>query len=189
MPAVNLTGAAGVCLAVTMIRPVENAAGKAAFEALYRRELVTLIALGTTMTGDRTLGADLAYEAMVRAYGNWVKVGAMDRPGAWVRRVLINLAIDACRKRSREADVVARLGPLPAAEPVDPSGAHFWAAVRALPERQRAAVVLRYIEDMTLLDIADVLGVTEGTIKTSLFKARRTLAKALGTEEVIDDHD
>lgn len=172
-----------------MIRPTENAAGEAAFEALYRRELATMIALATTMTGDRTLGADLAYEAMARTYGNWAKVGSLDRPGAWVRRVLINLAIDACRKRSREADATARLVPLLSSEPVDPQGEQFWSAVRALPERQRAAVVLHYIEDMSILDIADVLGIAEGTVKTSLFVARRSLAKTLRTEEVSDDHD
>ena len=60
----------------------------------------------------------------------------------------------------------------------------FWRAVRELPERQRAAVALHYLDDMSVAGIADVLGVTVGTIKTSLFKARRSLAVTLGAEEV-----
>ena len=172
-----------------MIRPVVARAGEAEFEALYRRELATLIALATTMTGDRVLGGDLAYEAMVRTYANWGKVGSLDRPGAWVRRILINLAIDALRSRVREKTLMARLAPPAAAAPAEPSSAEFWDAVRRLPDRQRAAVALHYIEDMSVVDIAGVLGVTTGTIKTSLFMARRALVKSLRTGEVGDDDD
>ena len=148
-----------------------------------------MIALAVTMTGSRELGADLAHEALARAYRDWRTVGALDRPGAWVRRVLINLAIDAQRRRTRETIAVSRLDPNPATAPVEAAGEAFWAAVRALPERQRAAVALYYIEDLAVAEIADVLGVAPGTVKTSLFMARRSLAVTLGAEEVLDDDD
>ena len=64
-----------------------------------------------------------------------------------------------------------------------PSSQDFWAAVRELPERQRAAVVLRYVEDMPIDDIAAVLDVSDGTVKSSLFAARKTLATTLGIVE------
>ena len=148
-----------------------------------------MIALAVTMTGNRELGADLAHEALARAYRDWRTVGALDRPGAWVRRVLINLAIDAQRRRAREALAFSRLDPNPTTAPAEATGEAFWGAVRALPERQRAAVALYYIEDLPVAEIADVLGVAPGTVKTSLFMARRSLAETLGAEEVLDDND
>ena len=61
--------------------------------------------------------------------------------------------------------------------------------MRALPERQRAAVTLYYLEDLPVAEIAEILGVAAGTVKTSLFMARRSLAASLGAEEVLDDND
>ncbi len=108
----------------------------------------------------------------------------MDRPGAWIRRVLINLAIDWQRRAARERRAVARIAPPPPVELADPVSTQFWAAVRSLPERQRAAVVLYYVEDLGVEQIAEVLAVTAGTVKASLFKARRSLERALRVEEV-----
>jgi RNA polymerase sigma-70 factor (ECF subfamily) len=170
-----------------MARHAEVVSSAAKFEELYRRELAPLIALATTLTGSREIGADLAHEALARAYRDWRTVGAHDRPGAWVRKVLINLAIDAHRRQLREAAAVARLDPDPVTSQTEVTGEQFWSAVRALPERQRAAVALHYIEDMSIAEIAAVLGVAAGTVKTSLFMARRSLAVSLGAEEVRDD--
>jgi RNA polymerase sigma factor (sigma-70 family) len=158
------------------------AAGRAEdFEAMYRRELTSMIALGTTLTGSADAGVDLAHEAMLRAYRAWPSVGEMDRPGAWVRRVLINLAIDRHRRARREETVVHHLAPATAAAPdVD----LFWATVRRLPDRQRAAVALRYIDDMTVEQIAEVLDVSAGTVKTSLFRAHKTLDATLRAQEM-----
>jgi RNA polymerase sigma-70 factor (ECF subfamily) len=154
------------------------------FEDLYRGELRTMVALGTSLTGSREAGADLAHEAMLRAYRDWSRVGVMDRPGAWIRRVLINLAFDWQRRRGRERRAMLRLAPPPAVELVDPVSTTFWAAVRELPERQRAAIALYYLEDLRIEQIAEILEVTTGTVKTSLFKARRSLERSLRVEEV-----
>jgi RNA polymerase sigma factor (sigma-70 family) len=172
-----------------MARQAEASTGAASFERLYRRELAPLIALATTMTGNRDVGADLAHEALARAYRDWRTVGALDRPGAWVRRVLINLTIDAHRRQMRETLAMSRLDPEPVMVGGEASDAAFWAAVRALPERQRAAVVLYYVEDLGVAEIADILRVAVGTVKTSLFMARQSLAANLGAEEVLDDND
>lgn len=178
-----------MCSNVTMARHAEAPTSAANFEALYRRELAPLIALATTLTGSRDLGADLAQEALARAYREWRTVATHDRPGAWVRRVLINLAIDAHRRQARETAALARLDPHPVAAASDVTSDQFWAAVRALPDRQRAAVVLYYVEDLPVGEIAAVLGIAPGTVKTSLFMARRSLAESLGAEEVLDDDD
>jgi RNA polymerase sigma-70 factor (ECF subfamily) len=157
---------------------------ESSFEDLYRRELRAMIALGTTLTGSPEAGVDLAHEAMLRAYRDWARVGAMERPGAWIRRVLINLAIDHQRRRNRERRALARLGTATSLELIDPVSDRFWAAVRALPERQRAAVSLHYIDDLSIDGIAEILQVSAGTIKTSLFKARQTLTRTMRAEEV-----
>ena len=175
-----------MCSNVIMARHAEPSTGAANFETLYRQELAPLIALATTMTGNRDLGADLAHEALARAYRDWGTVGSLDRPGAWVRRVLINLTVDAHRRVVRETQAVSRLDAHPIVALAEVSSETFWAAVRALPERQRAAVALFYIEDLGIAEIADILGIAPGTVKTSLFMARRSLATSLGAEEVLD---
>ncbi len=82
---------------------------------------------------------------------------------------------------------MARLDAAPTAVAGEVSDASFWAVVRALPERQRAAVVLYYVEDLAVAEIAEILSVSVGTVKTSLFMARQSLAATLGAEEVLDD--
>lgn len=101
-----------------MARQADPSTGAANFETLYRQELPTLIALATTMTGSRDVGADLAHEALARAYRDWRTVGCLERPGAWVRRVLINLAIDV------------HLSPLPSPSPPDQTPVECFAAPR-----------------------------------------------------------
>ena len=164
--------------------------GTADFEATYRAEVHGLTALARSLTGDREVAADLVHEAMVRTYRSWPHVASLDRPGAWIRRVLINLVIDAQRRRRRETGVLTRLAhtttPTPAAPDdrldADLDAGRFWAAVRELPERQRAAVALCYIDDLGIAEIAEVLEVSAGTVKTSLHRARRQLAAVLGPQ-------
>ena len=188
-PAINRLAGSGVWSNVTMARNAEASTGTANFEMLYRQELSTLIALGASMTGSREIGADLAHEALARAFRDWRTVGSLDRPGAWVRRVLINLTIDSHRKRARETLALARLDPHPIMAAPEAISEHFWAAVRALPERQRTAITLYYIEALAVSEIAEILDIAPGTVKKSLFMARRSLAVSLGAEEVLDDDD
>jgi len=152
------------------------------FEALYLREIGSLRTLAAGLTGSREIGADLAHEAMLRAYRQWDKVGAFDSPGAWVRRVLLNLATDVHRRRVRELYALERLpvgGVSAAADAVDDE---FWRALRALPDLQRNAAVLFYVDDLAVNRIAEVLDVAPGTVKKALFNARKNLAHSLGTD-------
>lgn len=149
-----------------------------------------MVALATSLTGSVEAGADLAHEAFLRAYRAWDTVGAYERPGAWVRRVVLNLATDAHRRSNREASALGRWASR--AERSSPGGLvdvvdhEFWQAVRELPERQREAVALFYVGDLSVEDIAEVMEVTAGTVKATLHAARATLAAALGDEE--SDH-
>jgi RNA polymerase sigma-70 factor, ECF subfamily len=156
--------------------------GASDFDAFFRREHPQLVALALALTGRADVAADLAQDALVAAHRTWSTVGALDRPGAWARRVTINAATSWHRRQAREKRAVTRSierdrDPTPTVE-----GEQFWRAVRALPERQRAAVVLHYLEDASIADVASTLDVTPGTVKASLFAARQSLAHALGLD-------
>jgi RNA polymerase sigma-70 factor (ECF subfamily) len=153
-----------------------------AFEAFFRAEHPKLVALAWAMTGDAETAGELAQEALLRAYRDWSKVGDYENPGGWVRRVVVNLATDRHRRRRSEEAALARVRPQESAALLDPATDHWWRAVRALPDGQRAAVALHYLEDVSVADVAATLGVSEGTIKTQLARARQTLARTLAPE-------
>lgn len=161
--------------------------GEVAFDDFYRAQLHSLATLATALTGSRETGSDLAHEALLRAFRAWPKVSALDRPGGWVRRVLINLAIDEHRRSGREQRALVRVTNEPApAGTVERPDESFWRAVRDLPERQRAVVALYYVEDLPVAAIAETLDVRPGTVKAALFDARHTLAAVLGAARVSD---
>ena len=166
-------------------RPVRLVSGTG-FDELYRREIGSIRTLAAGLTGSRELGADLAHEAMLRAYRDWSKVGSLERPGAWVRRVVINLAADVHRRRVRELRAMDRLATSDVGESSDPVDDGFWRALRALPELQRNAAALFYVDDLSVDHIAGVLGVSSGTVKKAVFQARKNLAQALGADEPVD---
>ena len=132
------------------------------------------------MVGDADLAADSADEAFVRAYADWRRVGQMASPTGWVHRVALNVL----RRRARRATFERRkVEPPPqVAKVVDRD---IWIVVRQLPERQRVAVVLRYLLDLPERDIAAAMGISRGTVASALAAARQRLARWL-TEEPDD---
>jgi RNA polymerase sigma-70 factor, ECF subfamily len=148
------------------------------YERFYAAELPRLVPMLHALTGDRGRAEDLAQEALDRAHRQWREIERYERPGAWVRRVALNLASNAARRGRREERALRRV---PGERTVDLSetDVHLWALVRALPEQQRHAIVLHYVEDRSVADVAEVLDVSEGTVKTHLSRARATLAARL----------
>jgi RNA polymerase sigma-70 factor (ECF subfamily) len=136
--------------------------------------------LAIALTGVPDVARDLAQESLVKAYRAWPSVRAMDKPGAWLRRVTINAAASWHRTNRRADAAHARLGGPGAVEMPERETDRFWAAVRALPDRQRAAVALHYLEDLPIADVAAALQIADGTVKATLFKARASLAASLG---------
>ena len=155
------------------------------FDAFFRREYPVMVALGVALTGDRELARDVAQESMLRAFDRWPQVGQLERPGAWCRQVALNLVRDRWRRQKTEAAAIVRLQGEPLLVAQAPAGpAHeFWAAVRALPARQREVIALYYLADRSVADIADTLGVAAGTVKGVLFDARKALAASLGVRD------
>lgn len=153
------------------------------FEATYQAMFPRLVSLGAALTGRRDVAHDLAQEAMLRAHRRWDEVSRYDAPGAWCRKVLVNLAIDHQRSVAAERRAVDRLGAVPQRLGDEPSLSQWTTLVADLTDRQRAMVTLFYADDCSVDEIADVFEVAPGTVKTTLFKARQSLARRLQREQ------
>lgn len=163
------------------------------FDSFYRREYVSMVGIARGICGDHQQAEDLAQEALARAHQRWDQISTYDRPGAWLRRVTINLALSRRRRISRELSFLRRSAgeAAPAAmnggEPGGGPDEEVWAAVAQLAPRQRAAITLFYQEDLSTSDIADALGCAVSTATSHLNQARTRLAKILG--ETADDEE
>lgn len=168
-----------------------ESADKQEFEDFYRREFPGVVALAYVLSGSNGAAEDLAQEGFVAAHRRWEEIGRYDDPGAWVRKVVSNMAVSAIRRRVAEAKAVLRLRsqPPPAAAFIAAEHGEVWAAVRSLPRKQAQAVALRYLEGWSVSEIAGALECAEATVKVHLHRARRTLAGRLGLEdgEVADE--
>jgi RNA polymerase sigma factor (sigma-70 family) len=156
-----------------------------AFDRFYAREFPKMVTIAYAVSGSRMAAEDLAQEAMIAAYRGWSEVGALERPGAWVRRVVLNRAASAYQRRKAEARALLRLAPLRGEPPaaLSEEAGEFWHAVRRLPKRQAQAVALHYLEEATVAEIAEVMGCTESTVKVHLHRGRLALAERLQAEE------
>jgi RNA polymerase sigma-70 factor (sigma-E family) len=152
---------------------------------LFDRHYPGLCRLAYLIVGDRVQAEEVVMDAFTRTFASWGRIRDLDHSEAYLRRAVVNLSRTRARRRSTEERSNAAV----ARRPVPPAGAEperdfvVWEAVSGLPDRQRAAVVLRYYEDLPEAEIADVLGCTVGTVKSQLSKARAALARALDEEE------
>jgi len=164
-------------VAVMVTEPVSLTSG---FEDVYRREYPGLVAVATALTGDVRDGEDAVQDTMVRAFVRWNDVGQLERPGAWCHRVLVN----ACRSRWRRRRTEtlfwsrARGEQRSVAEP-SAEVMVFWALVRELPSRPRVAVTLHFAGERTMAEIASILDVPEGTVRSDIARARAVITAAL----------
>ena len=146
----------------------------------FRAEFPVVVRTVHLIVRDRGRAEEIAQDAFMRLHVHWRKVSAYERPDAWVRRVAIRLATRAAR-RERMRPSLERVAAPPAAEgpAVD---LDLLEAVADLPMRQRVAVVLFYLEDRPLPEIAHVLDCSDGAAKILLHRARLALAARLGEE-------
>lgn len=163
-----------------------DVATDASFRSFYDDNVRRVHALAMALTADHATAEDVTQEAFARAFRDWDRIGIYDQPGAWVRRVAVNLTRSRWRKLRNEAVTLARIGPPRTQDPppLPEADAEVWAAVRGLPRRQAAAIALHYIEDLPVTEIAQILGVAEGTTKSDLHRARARLAELLDNREV-----
>ncbi len=150
------------------------------FEGWYRQEHPRLVTSLLLVAGDIHVAQEAADEAFARALARWDRVGAMDSPNGWTYRVALNLLRRRGRRAAKERELLARHRP-PGEIPA-PAG-EAWDAVRRLPPRQRTAVVLRYVADLTEEQVGAAMGVSRSTISSMLADARRTLGRLLADED------
>lgn len=173
----SLEGVVGPPAPLAFVRVTDD------FTTFYRQQVRSLVALAAAVAGaDRA--EEIAQEALLRAHQQWPRISTYDKPGAWARRVTLNLATSTRRRRHAEARALERLGGRRRLDALPPEIEGFWALVRRLPPRQAAAVALHYLDDLSVADLADALGCAEGTAKAHLHKGRQTLAAHLRAQEL-----
>lgn len=148
--------------------------------------LVPAVAL---ISGSRAAAEDAVLEALARAWERSERGEEIDSLPAWVTRVALNLAKNRLRRLGLERRVANTYRLEPGNDEHSDDRVDISRALATLPRRQREATVLYYLLDLGVRDVALTLGVSEGTIKTLLFRARKTLATELGleAEEAHDD--
>lgn len=138
------------------------------------------------VTGDLHAAQEAADEAFARAYDRWKRVSQMASPTGWTYRVAFNVLRRKWQRAALERTLLLRR-PSPTTIPA-PAG-ETWEAVRRLPERQRSAVVLRYVADLTEVEVAAAMGVSRSTVSSSLIAAKRTLGRMLSDEAPVEEAD
>jgi RNA polymerase sigma-70 factor (sigma-E family) len=153
------------------------------FAAFFAAAWPRLFRATYAVAGDRQLTEDALQTAFAQAWASWSRVAGADDRLAYVRRMAINAALSRHRKAfSRRERVLAVLpdASQPSGEDAFLASDETWQAVQALPPRQRAVVVLRYYEELTEQEIADVLGCRPGTVKSQASAALASLRTRLG---------
>ena len=170
---------------------VRDGASKRQFEGLVAEASDALFRTGYLMTGDIRDAEDLVQETFLRVARRWDQVRSMDYPAAYARRILINLVLRGTGRRSRQqAELWSQGAGIEAADEgaaralreVDDLAEFCW-ALGQLPARQRAVLVLRYWADLPVAEVADILGCSAGTVKSTTSRAAARLAEAIASGE------
>ncbi|MGH3507624.1 MAG: RNA polymerase sigma factor [Nocardioidaceae bacterium] len=150
------------------------------YDVSYRRLVAQLLAL----CGDREVAEDAVQEAFVKAIGQGARFSALDNPEAWLRTVALNHLRNRWRRSKLWSALVPKLRAEPASRPpLSPDHVAVVEALRRIPEELREVVALHHIADLPVTEIAQTLGIPEGTVKTRLTRGRARLA------ELLTDHE
>lgn len=160
------------------------------YDELFRTAYPRLVAMGLATSTERSVAQDLAQETLLRAHHHRHELARYDAPLAWCRRVMGNLLIDAHRSRTAERRAVERLHSTVGTDAsihaalIDPASlavSERWAELtRTLTPQQRLVATLYYAEDQSVADVAEILQIATGTVKSALSKARTNLRRHLG---------
>ena len=162
-----------------------------AFQAFFEQHHADLARLAYLITGDANVADDIAADALVEIWRHWPRVEAADNPLAYARGVLANLARSWIRKQGRERRGLLSLRLF--AEEVRgtdvPAVMDVRAALRRLPLRRRECVVLRYAFDVPEREVAEILGISIGTVKSHTSRGADQLASYLRDAPGMRDTD
>ncbi len=141
-------------------------------EEIYREHRDRLLGLAAAITLDPLAGEEIVQDAFV---GLQRHTSTVDNPLGYLQRSVVNLSVSRLRRRRVAAAYVPTRPVVPSSPEIDET----WAVVQRLPVKQRAVVVLRFWEDLTVDQIADTLRWPAGTVKSTLHRALATLEEAL----------
>jgi RNA polymerase sigma-70 factor (sigma-E family) len=157
------------------------------FDQFVVTRLDRLLRYATALTCDPHLAQDIVQDVLVRAQHRWSRIGSLNSPDLYVRKMVTNEYL-SWRRRRAARDIASEHHTLDAiGQPTgDPAVRYaereaMRARIAILPRKQRAAVVLRYYEDRTDAEIAEILGCTSGTVRSHLSRALGTLRAAAGS--------
>ncbi|QWF82136.1 SigE family RNA polymerase sigma factor [Amycolatopsis sp. CA-230715] len=154
------------------------------FDLFVAERLDRLLRYATALTCDPHLAQDIVQEVLLRAQPRWARIESMRSPELYVRRMVTNEYLSWRRRRAaKEISSEHHTLNAIAAPTSDVAGAHaertaMRARIAMLPRKQRAAILLRYYEDRTDQEIAEVLGCGESTVRSHLSRALSTLRSA-----------
>jgi RNA polymerase sigma-70 factor (sigma-E family) len=149
------------------------------FEEFAATRMPGVLRFAAVLTGDLATAEDLAQDVLIRAYSRWDRIGGLDRPDLYVRKMMLNEYLSWRRRTARQLQVTA--GTL---EPADTAPDHaqrytereaLLTELGKLPRRQRAVLVLRYYEDRSDTEIAELLGCSAGTVRSHASRALAAL--------------
>lgn len=154
------------------------------FDGFFATEFPQIARTAWYVVLDTEVAKEIAQEAFCRALQRWDRISRYDRPGAWVRTVAIRLAVRSRDLRRREARLAAVERPSPGEidTPVL-DNATLAAALATLPRQQRAAVVLRYLCDLDIDELAAEIGCKPATARVHLHRGRQALGQLLGVHD------
>jgi RNA polymerase sigma-70 factor (ECF subfamily) len=154
------------------------------FDEFYAGTAARIVRHAYALTGDLDDARDVAQEAFARAWQRWSSVSACNSPEAWVRRVATNLAVSRWR-RARTARLLAGrdAGSARHAPEISTDTVALVAGLRTLPQRQRTVLVLYYLADLSVDQIAAELGCPAGSVKSWLSRGRIALAAAVRADD------
>ena len=149
------------------------------FEEFYREEYPAVFRATFAFCGNRELAQDSTQEAFSRALARWQRLKVNSWAGGWVMTTSFNL----CRKQLRRR--LARSATSAPAQEIDIGGRlDIIEALRRLPDRQRQAVILFYLSDHPVSAVADLMGISDGAVKSHLSRAREALKGSLEVADV-----
>lgn len=150
-----------------------NDGERAAFNEFVHARLPKLLRFGHALTGDPHSGADLVQDALERAMLAWSRIDAKEDPEGYVRRIMVNRNVSIWRRHRKER-LTDRMPENASSSPANERDDGLWEAIKQLPVKQRAVIVLRYYEDLSEVQIAATMGCSTGTVKS---QASRAMAK------------
>jgi RNA polymerase sigma-70 factor (sigma-E family) len=157
----------------------------AGFEEFIAARGAALLRFALMICGDPAHAEDLVQSALAKAYPRWGRIAGLERPEAYLKRMVVHDHLRWWRRRGgREVPVAAPSD----AGISDRTGAHAsrdaaWHLLRGLPRRQRAVLVLRYYEDLSDAEIGEVLGCAPSTVRSQASRALTTLRAAIPAME------